>query len=98
MASRVAALLLLGVICARFAQGEMVVDCCLSTTDKFFPLIKIETYTLQHAGQGCDLSATVFITKAARTVCIVHPSAENKRTKWVKSHIQYLDNKKRARK
>uniref|UniRef100_A0A3P8WGL3 Eotaxin-like n=1 Tax=Cynoglossus semilaevis TaxID=244447 RepID=A0A3P8WGL3_CYNSE len=76
-------------------HAEVVVDCCLSTTDKFFPLIRIESYKLQEAGQGCDISATVFITKTEKTVCIVHPTEENKKTKWVQTHIEYLEKKKK---
>ncbi|CAB1420598.1 unnamed protein product [Pleuronectes platessa] len=75
MASRLAAaLLLLGLICTGLSRAEVAVDCCLSTTDKFFPLIRISTYKLQIAGEGCDISATVFITKTANTICIVHPT------------------------
>ncbi|XP_040011915.1 C-C motif chemokine 20-like [Xiphias gladius] len=92
MASRVAALLLLGVICAGFAAAEIAVDCCLSTTDRFLPLIKIASYTIQEAGRGCDISATVFITKAGKTLCVVHPSERA----WVKSHIKLLDKRSRA--
>ncbi|KAG7490697.1 hypothetical protein JOB18_040606 [Solea senegalensis] len=93
--SGITALLLLTVLlCADFTAAEVVVDCCLKTTDKFFPLILIDSYTLQEAGQGCDISATVFITKLEKTVCIVHPEEEKKKTKWVKSHIKYLEKKK----
>ncbi|XP_069379410.1 C-C motif chemokine 20-like [Paralichthys olivaceus] len=95
MASRLAAaLLLLGVICTGFAGAEVVVDCCLSTTDKIFPLIRIESYVLQEAGNGCDISATVFITKNEKTLCIIHPKDSNKKTKWVKSHIEHLNNRR----
>uniref|UniRef100_A0A3P8WGM0 Eotaxin-like n=2 Tax=Cynoglossus semilaevis TaxID=244447 RepID=A0A3P8WGM0_CYNSE len=91
---RIQALLLLTVLLTA-ATAEVVVDCCLSTTDKFFPLIRIESYKLQEAGQGCDISATVFITKTEKTVCIVHPTEENKKTKWVQTHIEYLEKKKK---
>lgn len=102
MASRVAALLLLGVICVGLASGktqttikqahisecfewrsrcrwhfpltilhflinlclhlpagQIAVDCCLKTSDKFLPLSRINGYVIQEAGQGCDKSATV---------------------------------------
>ncbi|XP_060928034.1 C-C motif chemokine 20-like [Limanda limanda] len=99
MASRLAAaLLLLGLMCTGFARAEVAVDCCLKTTDKFFPLIRISTYKLQIAGEGCDISATVFITKTANTICIVHPSEPLKKNKWVKAHIKHLDNNRKAQK
>ncbi|XP_034452112.1 C-C motif chemokine 20-like [Hippoglossus hippoglossus] len=99
MASRLAAaLLVLGLICTGFAGAEVAVDCCLSTTDKFFPLIRISTYTLQQAGEGCDISATVFITKTKNTICIVHPSESHKKNKWVKAHIEHLDKNRKAQK
>ncbi|XP_026177474.1 C-C motif chemokine 20-like [Mastacembelus armatus] len=94
MASRVAALLLLGLICTGFAAAEIVVDCCLKTTNKKLPLQIIVGYSIQEAGKGCDISATAFLTKNRRTLCVVHPSEEE----WVKSHVAYLENKKQANK
>ncbi|XP_040899093.1 C-C motif chemokine 19-like [Toxotes jaculatrix] len=94
MASRVAALLLLGVLCVGFAAGEIAMDCCLNAVDKFLPLIMIADYSIQEAGKGCEISATAFITKSGRTLCVVHPSERP----WVQKHIAHLDSKKRARK
>ncbi|XP_073323155.1 C-C motif chemokine 24-like [Pagrus major] len=94
MASRVAALLLLGVICVGFASGQTAVDCCLTTVDKFLPLSRINGYIIQEAGNGCDKSATVFTTKTGRILCVSHPS----KLQWVRSHIESLEAKKPAKK
>ncbi|KAK2838046.1 hypothetical protein Q5P01_015258 [Channa striata] len=90
MASRVAALLLLGIVCTGFVAAEVAVDCCLMVVDKHLPLHILASYSIQEAGKGCEISATVFITKAGRTLCVVHPSERQ----WVKSHVKYLENKK----
>ncbi|XP_051279323.1 C-C motif chemokine 19-like [Dicentrarchus labrax] len=87
MASRVAALLLLGVFCVGFASGEMAVDCCLSVVSKHLPIKVIVNYKIQEAGKGCDISATTFITKAGRKLCLPHPDDEE----WVRNHIAALD-------
>nr|XP_046242341.1 C-C motif chemokine 19-like [Scatophagus argus] len=92
MASRAAALLLLGFICVGFATAEIAVDCCLRTTNKFLPLQILDHYIIQDAGKGCEISATAFITKVGRTLCVSHPSEED----WVKKHIAFLERKKQS--
>ncbi|XP_059192473.1 C-C motif chemokine 21-like [Centropristis striata] len=87
MASRTALLLLLGVICLGFATAEVPVDCCLKVTEKRFPLQLILSYTVQEAGKGCDLSATAFLTKQGRRLCVSHPNDQA----WVQSHITHID-------
>uniref|UniRef100_UPI0037E92E5A C-C motif chemokine 19-like n=1 Tax=Semicossyphus pulcher TaxID=241346 RepID=UPI0037E92E5A len=87
MASRIAALLLLGVVCLGFATAEVLVDCCLETTDKRVPLKIIDRHIVQEAGQGCDIGATAFITKIGKILCISHPSQEE----WVRNYIKYLE-------
>ncbi|XP_076587583.1 C-C motif chemokine 20-like [Chaetodon auriga] len=90
MASRVTALLLLGVVCFGFAAAEIVVDCCLRTTDKRLPLQILDSYIIQDAGKGCDISATAFITKVGKKLCVSHHS----KLAWVKNYINILDKKK----
>ncbi|XP_035514619.1 C-C motif chemokine 19-like [Morone saxatilis] len=90
MASRVAALLLLGVLCVGFASGEIAVDCCLSASSKRLPLKIIESYTIQDAGKGCDVKATRFLTIAGRTLCVSHPDD----AEWVRKHIAALEKRK----
>ncbi|XP_045890053.1 uncharacterized protein LOC123959811 [Micropterus dolomieu] len=90
MASRVTALLLLGFICVGFASAQIVVDCCLKVSEKRLPLHILVSYTIQGAGKGCEISATAFITKAGKTLCVSHPADQS----WVQSHIDYLEKKK----
>ncbi|XP_034728826.1 C-C motif chemokine 19-like [Etheostoma cragini] len=90
MASRIAVLLLLGVICVGFASAEIVVDCCLTVAEKPLPLTIIHSYTIQERGKGCEISATAFITKVGRILCVSHPRDKA----WVRSHINYLDKKR----
>ncbi|XP_063346824.1 C-C motif chemokine 20-like [Pelmatolapia mariae] len=92
MASRVAALLLLGVLCFSFASGEIAVDCCLQAIDKRLPSKNIVDYIIQEAGKGCEISATVFITNHGRTLCVIHPSQKP----WVRNLINIVNKKKQA--
>ncbi|XP_031698294.1 C-C motif chemokine 19-like [Anarrhichthys ocellatus] len=84
------ALLLLGVLCVGFASAEIVVDCCLTVAEKPMPLRIIQSYTIQEAGKGCGISATGFITKSGRTLCVSHPNDKQ----WVRTYIKYLDEKR----
>ncbi|XP_037338302.2 C-C motif chemokine 19-like [Pungitius pungitius] len=93
MASSTAALLLLGLLCVGFASAEMMVDCCLTVAEKPMPLHLLQSYTIQEAGNGCRISATGFITKLGKTLCVSHPN--NKL--WVRKYIKYLDEKRAGR-
>ncbi|XP_041644239.1 C-C motif chemokine 19-like [Cheilinus undulatus] len=90
MASRVAALLLLGVICLGFVTAEVPVDCCLQTSSKRFPLHIVAHHMIQEAGQGCEIGATVIITKVGKQLCFSHPSVEP----WVQNYIRHLEKTK----
>ncbi|KAM7415621.1 hypothetical protein PAMA_017919 [Pampus argenteus] len=92
MASRVAVLLLLGVICIGFAAGEIAVDCCLVTSNKHLPRSALKSYIIQEAGEGCDISATIFITKKSKRLCLPPASQET----WVQNHINFLDIKRQG--
>ncbi|KAM3611039.1 uncharacterized protein V6R79_012745 [Siganus canaliculatus] len=90
MASRTAALFLLGIICIGLTSAQLAVDCCTQAADKLLPLHLISDYIIQEAGKGCDISATVFITKAGKRLCVLHPEER----KWVKNHINILGRRK----
>ncbi|XP_041793644.1 C-C motif chemokine 8-like [Chelmon rostratus] len=92
MASRVAVLFLLGVICFGFVAAEIVVDCCLTTTKRRLPIQILDSYIIQDAGKGCDIGATAFITKVGKTLCVSHHSE----LPWVKSYIDFLEKKKQG--
>ncbi|XP_020496445.1 C-C motif chemokine 21b isoform X2 [Labrus bergylta] len=89
MASRIATLLLLGVVCVGFVTAEIVVDCCLKTSSKRFPLSAVSSYTIQEAGQGCAIRATAIITRTGKTLCLSHPSEET----WMINFINRLEEK-----
>ncbi|XP_028270909.1 C-C motif chemokine 3-like [Parambassis ranga] len=90
MASRVAALLLLGLICFRLAAADVPTDCCLQTVDKKVPHQVVVSYYIQEADKGCSISATVFLTKNGRKLCVVHPSM----SPLVQSVIDAVDRRK----
>uniref|UniRef100_A0A3P8Z4J9 Chemokine interleukin-8-like domain-containing protein n=1 Tax=Esox lucius TaxID=8010 RepID=A0A3P8Z4J9_ESOLU len=90
MAFRVAALLFVVTVCLGCAQAfsEVPVDCCLVTTDIRFPRhFKIVSHLLQTTDRGCDIDATVFITKSGMRLCTPHPS----QSKWVSEYIKRLE-------
>ncbi|KAM4577041.1 C-C motif chemokine 21-like [Odontesthes bonariensis] len=92
MASRVAALLLLGIICFMFAAAEVPLDCCLKVSQRRLQSKNIVSYSVQDAGKGCDISATVFVNKLGKSLCVVHPQGNP----WVQNIINILDKKKQA--
>ncbi|XP_033974495.1 C-C motif chemokine 21-like [Trematomus bernacchii] len=93
MASRIALLLLLGVICVGFASAQIAQDCCIKVAEKRLPLQILQSYTIQDAGQGCSISATVFVSKVGKTLCVPHPNDKA----WVKSYIRQLNQKHQRR-
>ncbi|XP_008287540.1 C-C motif chemokine 20-like [Stegastes partitus] len=92
MASKVAALLLLGIICLGLAAADVPVDCCLSTAEKRLPHRLVASYQIQDAGKGCDIKATLVITKAGRQLCLVHPDGNQ----WVQQLINAVDKRKQT--
>ncbi|KAF7205319.1 C-C motif chemokine 20 [Nothobranchius furzeri] len=90
MASRAAALILLGLICFEFAAAQIPVDCCLSITEKRLPSKNLVSYTIQEAGKGCDISATVFLNRRNMKLCAAHPEGNA----WVKQVIKTLEKRR----
>ncbi|XP_005808851.1 C-C motif chemokine 20-like [Xiphophorus maculatus] len=87
MASKVSALLFLGIICFQVATAQIVMDCCLSVSEKRLIPKNIVSYKLQVAGSGCDISATVFMNKKGMKLCVVPPEGNQ----WVKNLIKTVD-------
>ncbi|MEQ2307631.1 hypothetical protein AMECASPLE_020300 [Ameca splendens] len=87
MASKVAALLFLGLICFQFATAQIVMDCCLSVSEKRLNLKNLVSYSIKRAGMGCDISATVFVNKKGMKLCVVPPEGNP----WVQNLIKILD-------
>ncbi|XP_056275784.1 C-C motif chemokine 19-like [Pseudoliparis swirei] len=93
MASSPAALLLLLLLCISFTSAEVAVDCCLTVSGKPPPLPRLQSYTLQEAGRGCQISAARFLTRLGRTLCAPHPAD----ARWVRRYIRCLEeNRRRA--
>ncbi|XP_037535896.1 C-C motif chemokine 20-like [Nematolebias whitei] len=92
MTSNAAALLLLALICFQFAAAQVPVDCCLSVSEKRLPYKNLLSYTIQEAGKGCDISATVFLNRHQMKLCVAHPDDNQ----WVRWLIKVLDKKKDA--
>lgn len=42
--------------------AQVVPDCCKDKSPMMFPLQRIESYSIQEAGSGCDISATVWVS------------------------------------
>uniref|UniRef100_A0A8C7MW96 Chemokine interleukin-8-like domain-containing protein n=1 Tax=Oncorhynchus kisutch TaxID=8019 RepID=A0A8C7MW96_ONCKI len=90
MTSQVAALLFIATVCLGYASAFSVVpvDCCLLTTETRFPRhFKMVSYLLQTTEKGCDIDATVFITKTGVRLCTPHPT----KSKWVADYIKRLE-------
>ncbi|XP_054895620.1 C-C motif chemokine 20-like [Poeciliopsis prolifica] len=72
MATKAAALILLGLLCIEFASAELVVDCCLTVkSEKRLNPRNLVSYSVQRAGMGCDISATVFVNRRNMKLCVV---------------------------
>lgn len=41
--------------------AQIAQDCCIKVAGKRFPLQILQSYTIQDAGQGCSISATVYV-------------------------------------
>ncbi|XP_007547433.1 C-C motif chemokine 20-like [Poecilia latipinna] len=92
MASKVAALLFLGLICFHVATAQIVMDCCLSVSEKRLIPKNIVSYKLQVAGSGCDISATVFLNKKGMKLCVVPPEGNQ----WVQNLIRTLEKRRQS--
>ncbi|XP_061528708.1 C-C motif chemokine 3-like 1 [Phycodurus eques] len=93
MDPRLAALLLVVLLCSHPAAGQKLVGCCLATRNMCFPRKIVASYFHQEAGNGCKYSATVFLSKAGKQLC-APPQYESK---CVQELIAYLDNNKPQR-
>ncbi|XP_048874601.1 C-C motif chemokine 20-like [Brienomyrus brachyistius] len=74
--------------CLYITQGQLAVDCCLKVGGTKIPKHIVRGYIRQTGGEGCDISAVVFITKKNRRLC-APPAAS-----WVEDLISYLQEKR----
>ncbi|KAJ8392784.1 hypothetical protein AAFF_G00072680 [Aldrovandia affinis] len=75
--------------CSNVALGEMALDCCLRVSHAKIPAHILRGYQRQVGGNGCDISAVVFITKKDRNLCA--PPG----TPWVGDLIKILDKERK---
>ncbi|XP_071011980.1 C-C motif chemokine 19a.1 [Oncorhynchus clarkii lewisi] len=55
--------------CCRVTQGQMVMDCCLTVSQRAIPRHVVIGYQPQVRGQGCSISAVVFTTRRGLKLC-----------------------------
>ncbi|XP_004072851.1 C-C motif chemokine 19 [Oryzias latipes] len=92
MASRVAALILLGLLCAGLAAAQVPKDCCLSIRQEKLNPKNIVSYSIQEEGDGCQISASVFVNKHGKKLCVAHP----KDFPWAQKIMNLVDKRKPA--
>ncbi|KAJ8287105.1 hypothetical protein GJAV_G00047720 [Gymnothorax javanicus] len=92
---RVAAVFLLVLVLCTYATAstDELLDCCLSTKNKPIPFSILKDYSIQAVSGGCQIPATVFITKKDLRLC----APPRNRSKWVAKLIKKLDKKDKQR-
>ncbi|KAJ8339093.1 hypothetical protein SKAU_G00358790 [Synaphobranchus kaupii] len=71
--------------CSHVTRGELALDCCLKVSHTKIPPHIVRGYQRQVGGNGCDISAVVFITKKRRHLCAPP------RSPWVETLTANLD-------
>ncbi|XP_036410692.1 C-C motif chemokine 19-like [Megalops cyprinoides] len=83
------ALLLL--LVALVSEGEMgPVRCCLSYSEKPFPVALLHHYHIQDIRGSCNIDAVVFTTVRGRKICA------NPNDQWVQEAMEHIQDKKGA--
>uniref|UniRef100_A0A3Q2DF55 Chemokine interleukin-8-like domain-containing protein n=1 Tax=Cyprinodon variegatus TaxID=28743 RepID=A0A3Q2DF55_CYPVA len=73
-------------------SAEIAVDCCLRVeSEKRLHRRNLVSYTIQRAGEGCKISATVFVNRRNMKLCVVPPEGNP----GVQKIIDYLDKKRK---
>uniref|UniRef100_A0A3B4ACY7 Chemokine interleukin-8-like domain-containing protein n=1 Tax=Periophthalmus magnuspinnatus TaxID=409849 RepID=A0A3B4ACY7_9GOBI len=72
--------------CLLFA-AEVAQDCCLRVAQQRLPARRIQSYKVQEAGRGCDISATVVQMKGGKHLCLPHPEGHL----WVQRVMKMVD-------
>ncbi|XP_033846107.1 C-C motif chemokine 21-like [Periophthalmus magnuspinnatus] len=85
MDPKVCVLLLL--LCAALCSAEVAQDCCLRVAQQRLPARRIQSYKVQEAGRGCDISATVVQMKGGKHLCLPHPEGHL----WVQRVMKMVD-------
>ncbi|XP_061071737.1 C-C motif chemokine 20-like [Conger conger] len=75
--------------CFNVAQGELAVDCCLRVSHTRVLPHFVRGYQRQVGGNGCDISAVIFITRRNRNLCAPPAAA------WVEALTAQLDKERK---
>ncbi|KAG8548534.1 hypothetical protein GDO81_025084 [Engystomops pustulosus] len=76
-------------ICQVSSANMMTSDCCLKTIDKEIPYNNVKCYRTQTTAMGCNIDATIFVTRRNKHLC-APPGSE-----WVKDLMVKLDTHKK---
>ncbi|KAM9544500.1 C-C motif chemokine 19a.1 isoform 1-T2 [Salvelinus alpinus] len=71
--------------CCHVIQGQMVMDCCLSVSQREIPRHVVIGYQPQVRGQGCSIGAVVFTTRRGLKLCA--PTDPT----WVTDLMNFMD-------
>ncbi|XP_008287539.1 C-C motif chemokine 19-like [Stegastes partitus] len=74
--------------CCSVIVAQVPMDCCLRVLNKTIERHIVADYKQQIRGEGCDIAATVFVSRRGRTLC-VPPNEE-----WVKDLMKHVDDLK----
>ncbi|KAL0965560.1 hypothetical protein UPYG_G00282960 [Umbra pygmaea] len=76
------------------ASTDQAIDCCLTTTNNKLPYTSLKSYNIQAVSGGCQIAATVLVTKKNRRLC-APPATKNN---WVAKLIKKLNRKSKNEK
>uniref|UniRef100_A0A3B3ZQJ8 Chemokine interleukin-8-like domain-containing protein n=1 Tax=Periophthalmus magnuspinnatus TaxID=409849 RepID=A0A3B3ZQJ8_9GOBI len=71
------------------AVGQIAMDCCLEVKNKVVPKEVVVHYFEQVGGQGCDIDATILVTRQGRNLCI---TPTQPKLNQIKKHVDKLKN------
>ncbi|KAJ0019667.1 hypothetical protein NQD34_007236 [Periophthalmus magnuspinnatus] len=75
--------------CCSVAVGQIAMDCCLEVKNKVVPKEVVVHYFEQVGGQGCDIDATILVTRQGRNLCI---TPTQPKLNQIKKHVDKLKN------
>ncbi|XP_029916409.1 C-C motif chemokine 19-like [Myripristis murdjan] len=80
--------LVIACCCYTVTEGQMVVDCCLRTSETAIDKRLVRDYKRQVLGQGCSIEAVIFETRKG-----IHLCAPTNR-QWVDELMKHVDDLK----
>uniref|UniRef100_A0A3P9HFU2 C-C motif chemokine 19 n=1 Tax=Oryzias latipes TaxID=8090 RepID=A0A3P9HFU2_ORYLA len=75
-----------------FPAAQVPKDCCLSIRQEKLNPKNIVSYSIQEEGDGCQISASVFVNKHGKKLCVAHP----KDFPWAQKIMNLVDKRKPA--